>query len=66
MEAGHAELRNYKGAGGKVEVYWNWNDEATKDQIFKMRISCECSSNKCQGGVAYIDWEEMQKWGRWF
>lgn len=52
----YGRLINYAGNGSNVEMWWDMNPQAKKDQIFKLRIGNE---------YAYIDNEQLQKLTRW-
>ncbi len=49
-------LRDYS-LEHKVEMFWDLNEEAEKDQIFELRIDDDIS--------VLLDWEQMMRYGRW-
>lgn len=48
-------LRDYA-VRHRVEMRWDLNEEAIRDQIFELKID---------NYTVLLDWEEMQRLGRW-
>lgn len=65
-DAGYGTLKRYGGAGGTVEMFWDLNDAAIRDQIFKLRAKGTCPDCKNRHDIEILlDWEEITKYGRW-
>lgn len=63
-EADSARLQHTQSRGAlrdyslqhRVEMRWDLNDEANKDLIFELKID---------DYTVLLDWEQMQRYGRW-
>lgn len=55
-DGGYGRLRDYSGSSHRVEMRWDLNKWTKADQIFELQID---------GLRVLLDWEEVQKLGRW-
>ena len=53
----NAILRNHK--GGTVDMRWGWNESASVDQVFALRIP-----HKGETVEVFLDWQEVMHYGR--
>lgn len=55
-DGGYSKIRNYGSGSSYLEMFWDFNSRAKKDQIFKLRF---------EGKEVLIDKEEFDKFIRW-
>lgn len=60
-DLGYGRLKDYHTASNRVEMFWDFNEEAAQDHIVKLRIN-----NLKVGPVeVYLDAEQMRQYLRW-
>lgn len=55
-DRGYGRLINYGSGPSYVTMVWDWNKNASKNMMFKLDID---------GKEIILDWEDVQKFGRW-
>lgn len=58
-DLGYARLKDYVG-GKRVEMYWDFNQEASADHIVRLSIA-----DKDGKKTVYLDSEQMRQYLRW-